>query len=168
MSQQSVLLDTNIVSIFAELDKLDLLVRVLHQHQLQVAPTVYKELSVGLNRGHIFLQQALDLIGEDKQIHVVSLMQEEANLLRMLPAWLGSGEAESIVICQSRSGIFTSFDRKAVDYCRNNSISVFTLNDILAALWVGKIVSKDEVRTIIATLEAAGRKIRAKSEILQE
>jgi predicted nucleic acid-binding protein len=68
MSQEPVLLDTNIFSIFAELGKSDLLPVVLNRHPLYVTPIVHDELSVGLNRGHTHLQSALDLIGKTKRL----------------------------------------------------------------------------------------------------
>jgi predicted nucleic acid-binding protein len=168
MSQQPILLDTNIFSIFAELGKTDLLLAVLNQHLLFVSPTVYTELSVGLSRGHTHLRYALDLVGENKSINVAILTSEEANSLKTLPAWLGSGEAESIVVCQSRGWIFASYDRKAVNYCKNRAIFTLTLNDILAAIWQGNIVSKDDVTEMIRQLEAGGRIIKAKEDILKD
>lgn len=168
MSQEPVLLDTNIFSIFAELGKSDLLPVVLNRHPLYVTPIVHDELSVGLNRGHTHLQSALDLIGKNKQIRIVSLTSAEIASVKTLPTWLGSGEAEAIAVCQSRGWVFTSYDRKAVSYCKSKGILTFTLNDILAALWQGNIVSKDEVKEMIRQLETGGRTIRAKTEILKE
>jgi hypothetical protein len=55
-----------------------------------------------------------------------------------------------------------------VSYCKSKGILTFTLNDILAALWQGNIMSKDGVKEMIRQLETGGRTIRAKTEILKE
>lgn len=168
MTRQSILLDTNIFSIFAEITRFDLLLAVLDKHKLYISPTVHSELSIGLSRGHIFLQQVLDFIGENQPIAVVKLTSNETRSLKMLSASLAPGEAESIVVCQHRGWVFTSFDRKAVNFCKHNNIAVLTLNNILAAAWKGNFVSKDEIKEIIRQLEAKGRIIKAKNEILKE
>lgn len=163
----SIVLDTNILSIFAELDQLEFLTTVLRKHELVVTPAIYQEISTGIKRGHKHLQPVLDLVGEGKTIDIVSIPSDEKKQLATLPSTLGQGEAESIVVCLSRGWIFSSFDRKAVKFCRQNGVAVITLNDILAAAWKGKFTTKRKVRAIIRQIEATGRTLKAKDEILK-
>jgi len=79
---------------------------------------------------------------------------------------MGTGEAEAIIMCQKRGWVFASHDRKAINYCQRHNIMVITLNDILAALWQGNVVSQTEVSEIINHLESTGRLIKNKAQIL--
>ena len=163
----AIVVDTNILSIFAEIDQLDLLTTIFKKHKLVIVPAVYQEISIGVKRGHKHLQLALNLIDQDKFVEIVSSSLDEKEHLAALPSTFGLGEAESIIICQTRGWTFASFDRKAVNFCRQNGITVVTLNDILAAAWKGDFTTKQKIQEIIQQIEATGRTLRAKEEILK-
>lgn len=57
-----ILFDTNILSTFAKVDQLALLLRLLERAQIGVVPAVYEELQAGVNSGYVALQAAVALI----------------------------------------------------------------------------------------------------------
>lgn len=165
MSKLPILLDTDIGSIFAEIGQFEQLLQLFQGHNLLVSTTVHQELTTGLQLRYNFLQAVLKYIGKGKVITIhPPIAQTELN---HLPNWMGRGEGESIIICQQQGWIFASNDCKATNYCKRNSILCITLNDILAALWKGNIVTKPELQQIITEIEATNRKIRSKENILK-
>jgi predicted nucleic acid-binding protein len=52
--------DTNIVSTFARIQRLDLLLAVAETQTLHLSPAVEKELKVGMQKGIDFLQPIID------------------------------------------------------------------------------------------------------------
>jgi len=48
MAQQTIILDTNIISIFAELQRFPALLTLLSRHKLYISPTIQTELAMGL------------------------------------------------------------------------------------------------------------------------
>ena len=168
MAYRPVFLDANLLSIFTEIGRVDLLMRLLNAHELYVSPAILNELSTAVRHGHTHVQAALDLIGTRKSIQVTAPSADELSDLRNLPTWMAAGEAECIVVCQTRGWVFSSFDRKAINYCVREKILYLTLPAILAALWKNGLIPQQEVQQIIQELEQGGRQIRDKAEIFKE
>ncbi len=141
--------------------------KLLAAHDLHVSPAILRELSMAVRRGHAHIQGALDIIGIDGPIKVTAPSTVESNNLTNLPTWMAMGEAECIVVCQSRGWVFASFDRKAINYCIHEKILYLTLSAILAALWKTDLILQDEVLQIVEQLEQNGRHIRDKAEIFK-
>lgn len=165
MAHRPIFLDANLLSIFTELGRLELLMKLLHTHELHVSPAILNELSIAVKHGHTHVQAALDLIGIGKPIQVTAPSTDELSNLRHLPTWMAAGEAECIVVCQTRGWIFASFDRKAINYCIREKIFYLTLPAILAAFWKTGMIPQQEVRQMVQELEQGGRQIRDKAEI---
>ena len=59
----------------------------------------------------------------------------------------------AIALAQTRRAMLLSNDKRAVRYCQQQNIRVVTLVDILRLLWMRRVVSQDEVRTIIEKMQ---------------
>jgi predicted nucleic acid-binding protein len=68
MKKLPIFLDTDLLSIFAEIERFELLLELFQGHELFVSSAVHQELSAGLQLGHAFLQDVLKQIGEGKVI----------------------------------------------------------------------------------------------------
>jgi predicted nucleic acid-binding protein len=71
-----VLADTNILSTFAKISQLPLLIRLFAAEGIGVVPAVYEELHTRVSKGYTALQAAIDLI-QRRQIELVIPNAEE-------------------------------------------------------------------------------------------
>ena len=128
-----IVLDTSIISTFALIGTMDLLYALFPNNDLGVTPAVYTELVVGAREGRQFLQAVVEQV-ESGRLKLFMLTAEECMQRLRLPTSLGSGEAESIVFCQSRGAAFVTNDRRARNFCLSEGIEVFDLIEALRAL----------------------------------
>lgn len=167
--QRFLVFDTNILSMFAELGQLELLLTLFRRWRLCVTLAVHDELQAGIKHGHNYLGQIISHLEKtEPRIEIVIVREDESAILPTLPSRFARGEADSIVVCQMRGWVFVSHDKKAVNYCKRNGIAVLTLSNILAALWQSNLVNKTFVAELIQQFEASGRIIRDKDTILQQ
>jgi hypothetical protein len=86
--------DTNILSTFARIQRLDLLPVVAETDALHLTPAVVKELKAGLNKGLDFLQPILAGLTAGVGFISVELTTDEKSLADNLPGSLNAGEKE--------------------------------------------------------------------------
>ena len=141
--------DTNIISTFARIKRLELLLIVAETDAIHLAPAVVKEIKVGLHRGLDFLQPIVGLAGGTR-FYPLDLTSDERNLVDTLPGSLNAGEKESIAICTKRAvcKLLTN-DKRAHNYCRANRIPSLDLKLILRQLWKASHCPKEEVRSLM-------------------
>lgn len=162
--------DTNILSTFARIQRLDILPLVVAENAFYLSPSVVKEIKAGLNKGLDFLRPIVDGLDSGAEFFVVELTIEEKNFVDTLPGSLNAGEKECITICAHRAGskLLTN-DKRAFNYCRENRIPALDLKLILRRLWQAGHYTKDEVRQLINEIEQSepGMTIKGKDEILR-
>jgi predicted nucleic acid-binding protein len=162
--------DTNILSTFARIQRLELLPIVVANHALYLSPAVVKELHAGLNKGLGFLQPIVDGLTNGIGFFAVELTIEEKNFVDTLPSSLNAGEKECIAICALRAGgkLLTN-DKRAHNYCRENRLPSLDLKLILRRLWQVGHYTKEEVRALMDEIERSepGMTIKGKDEILR-
>lgn len=71
-----ILLDTNILSTFGKIDRLNLLFTVFGEEPLFITPNVFKEVRKAEERGYEYAQKVFSMIIE-KKIEIISLSDEE-------------------------------------------------------------------------------------------
>jgi hypothetical protein len=74
-----------------------------------------------------------------------------------LPVTLGAGERESIAIARTRQGMVLSNESRVAYCCQQHGVLCLRLPDILRALWVEGIVSRQEVQDIVRDLQVKDR-----------
>lgn len=160
-----ILADTNILSTFAKIRRLELLFGVFRQKTLYISPNVFQELKDAKDKRYDFVEPIFELL----QFHKLKLLpmeEDEYMLMLQLPKYFGKGELDSIAICTRRNHILLSNERKVIKFCEENEIDHFDLNGILKALWMFDIVSKEKVVLIIKEMEEKDNlKIVSKEEI---
>ncbi len=162
-----ILVDTNILSTFAKIDRLELLFKVFRQKRLCISPNVFQELKDARDKRYDFVEPIFDLLQYHK-LKLLPLEEDEYMLMLQLPKYLGKGELDSIAICTRRNYSLLSNERKVIKFCEENGIDHFDLNGILNALWMFDIVSKEEVVLIIKEMEEKDNlKIVSKDEIFK-
>jgi len=162
--------DTNIISTFARVKRLELLLIVAETDAIHLAPAVVKEIKVGLHRGLDFLQPIVDGLAGGTRFYPLDLTSDERSLVDTLPGSLNAGEKESIAFCTKRAGCkLLTNDKRAHNYCRANRIPSLDLKLILRQLWKASHCTKEEVRSLMEEIEKnePGMVIKGKGEILR-
>jgi predicted nucleic acid-binding protein len=147
-----VISDTNVLSSLAAGDGLPILLALFTRSPLIIPPSVHQELQVGLERSKTYLAPVIQAIVA-QQIVVIPLSANEEQLMEHHPHKLNIGERQAIALAQTRQAILLSNDKRATRYCQQNAIRVLNLPDILRLLWVRRIASQDDVRTLIVKME---------------
>lgn len=144
-----VLLDTDILSMFAKVGELEIL-QELFGDSLAMVPGVEEEVSVPLDYGYQFPNQILGTIPtislDDKANQGLRRLTEEEERL-------GRGERESIAVGKTRGYAFATNDFVAREVASDSGVTVFSLQAILRALWKEEMRTKEEVRHLLDNIQ---------------
>lgn len=147
-----VFIDTDVLSIFAKIQRLPLLFAVFDQDVLNIAAAVENEIVIGVSKGFPFANALVELQAKGRlQTHHPVTVDEEFML--SLPHTLDAGERESMAICKRLAALFASNERRVMHHCQTNGIRCTNLDQILRALWELKILAESDVRKVIAEIE---------------
>ncbi len=146
---RTVILDCDIASCIAKVDKVDLLKRVFLDSDIYITNSVYIELLRAKQAGFSFPDRIFE------NIPVISLNQDEIETLQelSLKRLIHFGESEGISIAKNRGAIFLTNDSKVVRYCKEIGIKVLDLKDILLLLAIRQMVTRTEMKDLIQDLE---------------
>ena len=146
-----VFIDTDVLSIFAKIQRLPLLFSVFNEDPLNISAAVENELQVGVAKGFDFAQDIMVLHSQGR-IATYHPTAVDHQFMATLSWTLGSGERESMAICKRLSAIFVSNERRVKHHCRENGIDCVNLAEILRALWELGILPQADVRNIITEI----------------
>lgn len=147
-----VFIDTDILSIFAKIQRLPLLFAVFDQDVLNIATAVENEITIGVSKGFPFASALLELQAKGwlRTHHPVTVDEE---FMLSLPHTLGAGERESMAMCKRFAALFASNERRVMHHCQTRGIRCTNLDEILRALWELKILAASDVRKVITEIE---------------
>ncbi len=164
----SLVFDTDIISTFGKIKRLDLLKDLFPNARFFIPPSVYNELFKARERGYEFV----DYVIESGILEVAPLNKEELELLSKLREErrsLGLGELEGLSICKGREYILVTNDRAAKKVCDQYGVKFIDLSMILKSLLAAKILTSNEVRVLITEIERKDRVIiKDRDDILTE
>lgn len=146
------IIDTDILSMFAKADALDILVMFFGKEQLGVTPAIADEITVPLQYGYDFPTQIL------ASIPVVSInrtIAENTVKFGLSSTKLGRGEREAIAFCQIENACFVTNDTVARKFAQEQGVNVFSLQAILRALWISGVKTKVDVRVLFERIKLA-------------
>lgn len=160
--------DTDILSTFGKMRRLDLLRELFPNARFFIPPSVYNELFKARERGYEFV----DYVIESGILEVTPLNEEELELLSKLrEEWgsLGLGELEGLSICKHREYLLVTNDMTAKKVCDQYRIKFIDLSMILKSLLEVKILTSDELRALIDEIERRDKVvIKDREDILTE
>lgn len=148
--------DTDILSTFGKIRRLDLLRVLLPNARLFIPHSVYNELFKARERGYEFV----DYIIESGILEVTPLNKEELELFNKLrEEWrsLGLGELEGLSICKHRKYILVTNDVTAKKVCDHYKIKFIDLSMILKSLLIAELLTDNELRALIDEIERKDR-----------
>jgi predicted nucleic acid-binding protein len=163
-----VLADTNILSTFAKINQLLLLLRLFGDDRMGVVPAVYAEFQAGVNKGYADLEAIVKLI-QQGQIDLVAPTAHEVFQKDVLPGSFDAGERETLAVARSRGYAILTNETRVKNWCRRERIEYWDLPGILRALWRTNLQQKAQVQSLIGQIEAKDRIVfKNKEAILQE
>ncbi|MBC2697080.1 MAG: hypothetical protein HF976_06080 [ANME-2 cluster archaeon] len=148
----NIVFDTDILSIFAKADAILYLERLFSKDRLLITPSVYRELKVPKEYGYDFPDQVFNS-GRFELVQLTGGEVEEFKLKLLKAKTVHSGELEAVIIARSRGYMFSSNDTKALEFAVSEEIEVLYLHSILRALWKFSLLTPDEVKELIGSME---------------
>ena len=147
-----IIFDTDILSMFAKANVLDVIVEALSRFKLCITPKIKEELSIPLEYGYSFPEEIF------KRFEVIVPTKKEyleyEKLLVLYP-FLGKGELEAISIAKMRNCLFATNDLKAFNVALKEKVLPINVHNILKILWEKKFYNKSELLNFIQKLERA-------------
>ncbi len=166
MFDVDIVLDCDIVSTLAKIDKIGLLMEIFKGKRIVIPNAVYVELLGAEKMGFNFPENVFNsniqvITMDDKEITDFKDMAKNQNI--------HTGEAEGITIARNRKGVFLTNDRIAVKFCESMDIAVLDLKDLLKMAARRKVVNKTEMIEIIRDIEIKDNTVIVETEeIFQE
>ncbi len=157
--------DTDILSTFGKIRRLDLLMVLFPNARFIVPLSVYNELLKAREHGYDFV----DYITESGILEVTPLNREELELwgkLRGKQRSLGLGELEGISICKHREYILVSNDITAKKVCDQYGVKFIDLSMILKSLLVTEILTDEEFKALIDEIERKDRVVIKDKDVI--
>lgn len=159
-----ILLDCDIASTFAKIDRIDLLKKTFPKSDICITNLVYAELLRVKNAGFSFPDKILS------SIRLITLKEEEIEDFRIFSQnkRIHTGEAEGLAIAKGRNALFLTNDSLAVRFCEERGIKVMDLKDILILIVKRGIVDKKEMTNILKEIEIKDNTwVKGKEEIFE-
>ncbi len=152
MSEEEVVVDADILSMFAKVDAVDMLESLLGSEQMVMTPAIRDEIAAPLQYGYGFPQRLLG------RVSVVSLTDQARQIYEQI--WtagspLGEGELEAIAFCKSEGAFFATNDQIAQDYAQDQGVKVLSLQTLLREMWSSGMYSKAQVRELLEHIKIA-------------
>ncbi len=154
MKKNEVVVDTDILSMFAKAHALDALIQAFRFLKPVITPAIRAEITVPLQYGFTFPWDVL------QHFETVELPQESMKMyMRFLERFtpVGRGELEAIAYCRETGALFSTNDRKAREFALNQGINVVSLQAILRSLWEVHGWTKGDVQRLLERLQKADR-----------
>lgn len=148
--------DTDVVSTFGKLRRLELLQDLLAGSKFFITPAGYDELIRARERGYDFIEYIL----EQRMFEVARLTGEESAFGETIEEErrsLGLAELEAIAICKHRGSIFVTNDRGAKKICDSHAVRFIDLSMILQYLLVKELLTAHELHLLIEEIERTDR-----------
>ena len=148
--QGVVILDCDLISSFAKINRIDLLEKLFPDARLVITASVYNELLKTKEYGFDFSDEIIQ-----SDIELINIRKEERSVFEdfLQDYRIYLGEAEGIAIAKCRDGVFMTNDSRAVRFCEEKGVKVLNLKDVLRKIAVDGIVDKGEMLKLIRDIE---------------
>ena len=154
MTARRVILDTDVLSMFAKIDELQLLETFFGKSRLAVTPAIYQELMAPIGYGYRFPEKVFPLVS----LTLLTVAEKQSALdLQKRSQRLGHGEAEALSLCQARKWFFVSNDAVALRTARKINWPHMGLGPLFRQLWTRGVIAKQETAILLERIVQADR-----------
>jgi predicted nucleic acid-binding protein len=162
-----ILCDTNILSTFAKIGQLGLLLQLFADDEIALVPAVYEELQEGIRRGYVSLEAASAHIQRGSMTILAPNAQEIFDK-DALPRSFDAGERETIAVAKSRGYSILTNETQVKNWCKRIGIEYWDLPQVLRALWRTSLLAKEQVRELVGQIETKDRVVFRNQEAIFE
>lgn len=152
MSGTRIILDADILSMFAKVDAIEMLGEFLGRGRAAITPAIRDEISVPLQYGYSFPERVLSAI---PVIPLTGKAWQEHERLWAFGSSLGKGELEAIAFCKAEGSLFVTNDSAARGFAQDQGVQVISLQAVLRGLWLSGMRNKGEVRELLERIRVA-------------
>nr|QNO46308.1 hypothetical protein PABHDKJJ_00012 [Methanosarcinales archaeon ANME-2c ERB4] len=146
---KTIIRDTDMVSAFAKIERLELLNSLLSKHRVVITPEIYEELISALDCGYTF---PLDIFRYFEVLYPSEEERKEYQKLLIENRTLRRGELEAMRICRRRGCIVSSMANAALRFAEETRVETLKLHS-MRSLWESGMRSKDDVRGLMTEIE---------------
>lgn len=161
-----VIADTDVLSTFSKINKLNLLRRLLRKSKIYISPKNRDELLEAKKLGYKFVNRTLKL-----GLKTVKPNEKELSEIKQLvdaKKSLSSADLETLIIAQDRGLLLLTNDSQLQNEAKRRNVEYFNLVMILRELWRQKIVSKEYVERLVEIIEKEDRIILINKNLIFE
>jgi len=172
-----IVLDCNILSLFAKIDKLDLLKKLFPGKKFILPSAVHKELMDAKDAGYDFPDRVFSILNEEPEkvtdrewicLPVFSNKETKDFLNLKETKSLGEGELECISICKNRDVILLTNDDKAEKEASLQGVRSYNIEALLGLCIDLELLDKERLCDIINRIETKDRvKLRNKELLMK-
>ncbi len=157
--------DTDVLSMFAKIDKIDLL-KKLSKEKLLSAEEVKEELLIAKNHGYDFVDKIL------KEVDFLDLNEkerEEYSEILEKDRTLNSGEIQAMVLAKNRDYTVLTNDKSAHRYCEKHNIDYLDVQRTLRFMIIQNLIDSGQAKKIVKQIEDKDNTIiKGKEEIWKD
>ncbi|HJH32506.1 MAG TPA: hypothetical protein C5S50_10135 [Methanosarcinaceae archaeon] len=154
--------DTDILSIFGKIGRVDLLRKLFPETNLLITFEVYNELLIAKEVGYNFVDDILKQ--RFKIIHLDSDLTLEYEQMKEKLTGVHAGELTSILLCKKEGMDFATNDKKAKIYCKEIGVEWLDIIDMLRLCYLKCLLDRKEIETLICEIEKNDRTRITRSE----
>ncbi len=161
----TIIFDTDVVSMFAKANSLDILFVLLSGSKLSITSKIKDELSIPLEYGYSFPEdifKKFGLIIPDEDDYI------EYERLKALYPYLGKGELEALALAKKKGYTLAVNDQKAFEVSLREGVTSINVHTILKTLLKKKILNKEEISALINKLEESDNTVIKGKEYIFE
>lgn len=153
MSDPYVIVDTDVLSIFAKVDALDVLDSYFGEGRYVITPGIQAELAVPLQYGYGFPQAILE------RVETTGLSDREwkTHISTVTDKRIGRGESEAIAVCVVRKWIFVTNDSQAARVAQSTGVQTVSFPALVRGIWLRGILDKSQTERLLIDIQKADR-----------
>jgi len=143
--------DTNILSSFIGIGRLNILLTALGADHVLVPPQVLAELDAGVIGGHLAIERVQDALARSA-VQPVAIEAIDQQRIKLMPAVFGYGEQQAAALAMRLAVPLLSNHRRVVSYCREQNLLCLDLPTLLRFIWRSGTAGQDEVRALMQAM----------------
>ena len=147
-----IICDTDLLSVFAKVDRLDLLQKAFPEGEFIISESVFDELLYSLEEGFDFPEKIFE------KCEITSLKQNE---IKVYKKWrkkskfftISKADLRTLIIGKERDIPILSNDRRLLELADKKSLLALDIYDIFKLLFGNKILTEENIRDITTMME---------------
>lgn len=147
-----IICDTDLLSVFAKVDRLDLLQKAFPEGEFMISESVYDELLFSLEEGFDFPEKIFKMCDitslEKNEIKIYKERRRKGKFLTISKA-----DLRTLIIGKERDLPILSNDGRLLELADQEKILALDIYEVFKILFRDDVLTEEEVKTILAEME---------------